>query len=170
MRISSRNRDAGVDQVFVADVVSTQPTNVVLTRAHRDAIFDEIAFAFELACDLPIILDHAPESVVDREDAHHLVTQLRVAVRLLDQIGWQRSGDRDRYVVEVDESVNWFAARIESSALAALDYNRRGLLARRDEVRATVRRLIDADLEKLQAARVLRTAFMIAETQPLNAS
>jgi hypothetical protein len=163
---SQGSRAVDVDQVFVSDVASGKPTNVMLTCAHRDAIFEEIEFAFELACDLPIILQDAPESAVDREDAHHLITQLQVAVGLLDQIGWQRSGDRDRYVIRVDEGVNWFASRIESHALAALDYNRRGLRARGDEVRASVRRLIDADLEKLQVARVLRTAFMIARSGP----
>jgi hypothetical protein len=156
--------------VFVADVAS-----VILARAHLDAIFEEIEFAFELACDMPIILEHAPESVVDREDARDLIAQLQVAVGLLSQIGWQRSGDRDRYLIEVDEGVNWFAARIESRALAALDYNRLGLRSNRDEVSASVRQLIDVDLEKLQAARVLRTAFMIARSapgvsQPLEAS
>jgi hypothetical protein len=156
-------------------MASTKPTSVVLTRAHRDAIFDEIQFAFELAGDLPIILEHFPGSLVDREDAHRLVTHLQVAVRLLDQIGWRQSGDRDRYVIQVDEDVTCFAAWIESRALASLDFNRRGLLAGRDEVGRSVRHVIDADLEKLQAARVLRTAFMIGRsaprmTRPVNAS
>jgi hypothetical protein len=30
-----------------ADMAATKPTSVVLTRAHRDAIFEEIEFAFE---------------------------------------------------------------------------------------------------------------------------
>jgi hypothetical protein len=160
----------------MADMAATKPMSVVLTRAHRDAIFAEIEFAFECACDLPFMLEHAPVSTVDSEDARDLITQLQVAVGLLDQIGWQRSGDSDRYVIEVDEAVNWFAARIESFALAALDYNRQGLLARGDRFSATVRRLIDADLEKLQAARILRSAFKngrgpaLGVTQPLDAS
>jgi hypothetical protein len=157
-------------------MAATKPTSVVLTRAHRDAIFEEIEFAFESACDLPFMLEHAHGSTVDSEDARDLVTHLQVAVGLLDQIGWRRSGDRDRYVIEVDEAVNRFAARIESFALAALDYNHHGLRAGGDEVSATVRRLIDADLEKLQAARILRTGFVIGSdagwqvTRPLNAS
>jgi hypothetical protein len=145
----------------MADMAATKPTSVVLTRAHRDAIYDEIEFAFESACDLPFMLEHAPASTVDSEHARDLVTQLQVAVGLLDQIGWQRSGDRDRYVIEVDEAIDWFAMRIERVALAALDYNRHALPDSGDGRRATVLRLIDADLEKLQAARILRTAFKI---------
>jgi hypothetical protein len=140
-------------------VAGTKPTSVILTRAHRDAIFEEIEFAFESACDLPFMLEHAPESPVDSDDARDVVTRLRVAVGLLDQIGWQRSGDRDGYLLEVDEAVDWFAAGIERFALAALEDNRRRLLAGEDEVGATARRLIDADLERLMAARVVRTAF-----------
>jgi hypothetical protein len=139
-------------------MAATKPTSVVLTRAYRDAIFEEIEFAFESACDLPFMLEHAPGSTVDSEDARDLISRLQGAVGLLDQIGWQRSGDRDRYVIEVDDAVNWFAARIESFAVAALEYNRQGLLAGDDGVSATVRRLIDADLDKLHAARMLRAA------------
>jgi hypothetical protein len=31
----------------MADMAATKPTSVVLSRAHRDAIFEEIEFAFE---------------------------------------------------------------------------------------------------------------------------
>jgi hypothetical protein len=132
-------------------------TSILLTRTQRDAIFEEIKLAFDSACELPFMLDHAAESTVDSDDARDLITQLQVAVGLLDQIGWQRSGDRDSYLLEVDEDVDWFAARIETFALATLEYNRGGLLAADDEVSANARRLIDADLDTLIAARVLRT-------------
>src|SRR5438477_13029636 len=101
--------------------------SVVLTSAHRDAIFEEIVFTFESAGDLPFMLEHGAESARDREDARDLVSRLRVAAGLLDQLGWQPSGDRDGYVLEVDGAVDGFAARIESFALAGLEYNRRGL-------------------------------------------
>jgi hypothetical protein len=136
--------------------------SVALTPAHRDAIFEEIVFAFDCAGDLPFMLDHGAESPRDRDDARDLVSRLHVAVGLLDQLGWQRKGDRERYVLEVDEAVDWFAARIESFALAGLEYNRPGLFAGDDRVRARTQRLIDADLEKLRAARVVRAAFRVA--------
>jgi hypothetical protein len=139
-----------------------QRTSIILTRAQRDAIFEEIQLTFESACELPFMLEGAPESTVDSDDARDLIMQLRVAVRLLDQIGWHETGDRDSYVLEVDDAVDWFAARIESFVLATLDYNRGGLLAADDEASATARRLIDADLEKLAAARILRTPSLLA--------
>jgi hypothetical protein len=143
--------------------------NVVLTRAQRDAILEEIEFAFESAGDLPFLLEHGTESPRDRDDARELISRLHVAVRILDQLGWERSGDRDGYVLELDEDVDWFAKRIESFARAGLEYNRPGLLARDERARATTRRLLDADLAKLRAARVVRTAFRLArrlETSP----
>ncbi|MBV8220830.1 MAG: hypothetical protein JO325_20390 [Solirubrobacterales bacterium] len=142
----------------------TQPTSVVLTAANRDAILEEIEFAFECAGDLPFLLEHGAERACDRDDARDLIARLLAAVRLLDQLGWQRSGDRDDYVVEVDEAIDWFAARIERYALAGLEYNRQGLLTGDDRNRATTRRLVDSDLEKLEAARRVRTAFTIARS------
>jgi hypothetical protein len=136
----------------------------VLTAANRDAIFGEVEFAFECAGDLPFMLEHGGENACDRDDARDLIARLHVAARLLDQLGWQPKGDRDEYVVEVDEAIDWFAARIESYALAGLEYNRQRLLTGDDEKRATTRRLVDSDLEKLEAARRLRTAFKIARS------
>ncbi|HTX32837.1 MAG TPA: hypothetical protein VMD09_15745 [Solirubrobacteraceae bacterium] len=138
-------------------MATTQPTSVVLTRAHRDALFQEIEFAFEAAGGLPFMLEHAPGGPADSEGARDLIAQLQVAVRLLDQIGWQRTGDRDEYLIEVDEAVNAFALRIESFARAALEYNGERSRATADAPSEAVRRLIDTDLEKLQAARLLRS-------------
>ena len=162
--------------MFVAEMTAPGSMSVVLTPSHRDAIFDEIVFAFESAGDLPFMLEHGAESTRDREDARDLVSRLHVAVGLLNQLGWERTGDREGYVLEVDEAVDWFAARIESFALAGLEYNRGGLFAGDDRVRASTQRLIDADLEKLRAARVVRAAFKVAReletsvTQPPGAS
>jgi hypothetical protein len=137
--------------------------NVVLSAAHRDAIFEEIEFAFDSAGDLPFMLEHGAESTRDRDDARELVSRLHVAVRLLDQLGWERRGDRDSYLLEVDEAVARFAERIERFALAGLEYNRAGLSAGDDRLRASTRQLIDTDLEKLKAARLLRDAFKVAQ-------
>lgn len=145
-------------------MAATDPTSVVLTPAHRDAIFEEIEFAFECAGDLPFMLEHAGENKLDRDDARDLISRLHVAVRLLDQLGWQRTGSRDGYVLEVDDTVDWFAGRIESFARAGLEYNGRGFSAGDDRVSASTRELIDADLEKLSAARTVRTAFRVAAT------
>lgn len=133
-----------------------------LTRAQRDAVFEEIAFAFECAASLPLMLEHGSHSLADRVDARELIWQLRVALRLLEQLGWQDKGNRDGYVLEVDEEVDQFAAGIERYALVALRDNSEGLVAHSDEVSAKVRRLIDADLDALGAARAVRDAFEFA--------
>ena len=150
---------------FHLGMAGTTSTRVILTRAQRNAIFEEIEFAFESACDLPFMLEHAPQSTVDTDDARDLVTGLQAAVGLLDQIGWERQGDRDRYAVEVDADVDTFAARIETFALAGLQYNGQGMPTSADQGSPSVRRLIEADREKLAAARALRTAFMIARAR-----
>jgi hypothetical protein len=147
--------------MFVATMTATDPMSVVLTPAHRAAILEEIEFAFESAGDLTFMLERAPGSQRDQDDARDLISRLHIAVRLLDQLGWERSGDRDGYLLEVDEGVDWFAERIESFARAGLEYNRPGLLAGDERTRATTRRLLDADLAKLRAARVLRTAYKL---------
>ena len=138
--------------------------SVVLTLAQRNAIFEEIVFTFDCAGDLPFMLEHGPESERDRAEARDLASRVHVAVRLLDQLGWQQKGDRESYVLEVDEAVDWFAGRIERFALAGLEYNRSGLLAEDERTRARTQRLIDADLEKLRAARVVRAGFKVARS------
>lgn len=148
--------------MVVAEMTAPGSISVVLTSAHRDAIMEDIVFTFDSAGDLSFMLEHGAESGCDREDARDLVSRLHVAVVLLDQLGWERKGDRESYVLEVDEAVDSFAAQIESFALAGLEYNRGGLFAGDDRVRATAQRLIDADLEKLRAARVVRAAFKVA--------
>jgi hypothetical protein len=142
-------------------MVRRESVSVILTPAERDVLFDAINFAFDSACDLPFMLQHAADSKCDRDDARDLVRRLQVAVRLLDQLGWDQTGDRDGYVVEVGADVDEFAAQIERDALLGLKDGRRGLLEDGDEVRAAARRMIDNDLGALQAARVVRTAFQL---------
>ncbi len=150
--------------MLIAFVATNESTTIMLTRAHRDAIFEEIEFAFESARDLPVMLEHGAHNIFDRHEARDLIWRLQVATRLLEQLGWQRDGERDGYVLEVDEDVDRFAERIESYALVALNDNRRGLRDGNSEVRASARRLIDTDLDTLAAARVVRTAFRIARS------
>jgi hypothetical protein len=144
------------------NVGTTGPIHVQLTRAQRDAIFQEIAFAFECAADLPLMLEYGTGNITDRVEARDLIWRLQVAIALLDQLGWRETGDRDGYVLEVDTDVDEFAARIERYALVALEDNRRGLLAGSAELRATARRLIDVDLDALGAARTVQSAFRVA--------
>jgi hypothetical protein len=139
-----------------------QPTRVILSRAHRDAIIDEVAFAFESASDLSFMLEHGAENSCDRDDARDLIWRLLAAVRLLDQLGWHMSGNQDNYVLEVDADIDRFAARLESEALGALKDNHPGLFANDDAVRAAARRLIDVDLDALSAAQAVRGGFKIA--------
>jgi hypothetical protein len=142
-------------------MVRRQSVSVILTPAQRAALFDAIDFAFESACDLPFMLQHAGDSVCDRNDARDLVRRLQVAVRLLDQLGWAQAGNRDGYLVEVGADVDEFAAQIERDALLALKDSRRGLLEGGEDVRADARRMIDSDLDALEAARVVRGAFKV---------
>lgn len=154
----------------MANAVDRDRISVVLTPAHRDAIHEEIEFAFESAGDLLFMLEHGDESERDRDDARDLVARLHVAVGMLDQLGWERRGEGDGYVLEVDEAVDSFAARIESFAIASLKYNRPRLFASDDSVRETTQRLIDADLEKLRAARKIRTAFRVTRELKVSAA
>lgn len=142
--------------------MATGSVHVILTPAQRDAIFEEIQFAFESAGDLLFMLEHADEGARDREIARDVISRLHVGVRLLDQLGWTPRGMRDAYLLEVDEAADWFAARIESFARAGLEHNRPGLFAGDDRTRAIARGLIDSDLEKLRAARAVRSAFKVA--------
>jgi hypothetical protein len=140
-------------------MATPEPTHVVITRAQRDAIFEEIDFAFECACELPLLLEYGPKSIGDRGYTRDLIWLLQVSLRLLDQLGWQRSGNRPGYVVEVDADVDRFAARLERYALVALEDNRRALLDGDVELRETARQLIDNDLDALEAARIVRAAY-----------
>jgi hypothetical protein len=150
--------------MFVADLTGPGLVSVVLTPAHRDAIVEEIEFAFESAGGLTFMLEHGSESARDRDSARELISRLNVALALLDQLGWQPHGTRESYVLEVDAAIDEFAAWIECCARAGLEYNRTGLVAADERVRASAQRLIDADLEKLRAARVIRTGFRVART------
>jgi hypothetical protein len=140
-------------------MTTADPTHVVLTLAQRDAMFEEVAFTFEAARDLPFLLEHGAESVGERSDARDLIWQLQVALRVLDQLGWQQSGNRPGYVLEIDADIDRFAARIERYALVALEANRQGLLEGDEEQRATARELIDNDLDALEAVRLVRSAY-----------
>jgi hypothetical protein len=139
--------------------VGEQVATAVLTRAQRDVVFEQIEFAFESAHDLPFMLEHGSESGWDRSYATDLIWQLGVAARILEQLGWERRGTRERYLLDVDADVDRFVAQIQHYALAALEDSRRGLLETDDETRAIARRLIDVDLDALETARVVRTVF-----------
>jgi hypothetical protein len=136
-----------------------EPTDVVLSLAQRDAIFADIDFTFESARDLPLMLEHGVERVGDRIDVRELIWRLQVAVRLLDQLGWQRSGNRAGYVLEVDADISRFAAGLERHALGALEDDRHGLFAEDKELRAMARELLDSDLDALQAARLVQATY-----------
>jgi hypothetical protein len=146
--------------VFVRSAMAIrEPTDVVLSLAQRDAIFADIDFTFESARDLPLMLEHGVERVGDRIDVRELIWRLQVAVRLLDQLGWQRSGNRAGYVLEVDADISRFAAGLERHALGALEDDRHGLFAEDKELRAMARELLDSDLDALQAARLVQATY-----------
>ena len=111
----------------------------------------------------------------DRQWLRTIAWRLTVCARLLDQLGWQEHGDRDGYELAVDEDIERFMAHLGQSARQALEGGRKGLLAPRqayagyemtdeewEQHRAAVRELVDIDLDAIDAARIVQTAFQQA--------
>jgi hypothetical protein len=93
---------------------------VTLTREHRDAIYEEIESVVHLGDDLPIYLADGEFDPSDRDWLKAFSWKTGVCVRLLDQLGWQRQGDRDSYELEVDQNCARFMEDLDSRARGAL--------------------------------------------------
>ena len=100
---------------------------ISITREQRNAVWEEIESLMYAGDDLP--LDFASAA---GEGAHAcrdwikaLAWRLPIAVRLLDQLGWQQRGTCDNYALEIDEHVARFMAGLEQRALEYLADNSR---------------------------------------------
>lgn len=138
-----------------------QTAFVTLTLAHRDAVYEEIAFVFDSARQLSLYLTASEHDVSDRQWTRDLAERFATAVRLLDQLGWHERGDRLGYVLEVDADIARFMERLEGHATDALE-DGRWELASDDwsgvDRPATIRQ-IDIDLDALNAARLVQAAY-----------
>jgi hypothetical protein len=139
--------------------MDTQQPTVTLTREHRDAIRDDIELIFSGAGDLRFYLRRAKDPA-EADNARELLWRLEVCTRLLDQLGWQRHADQDTYRLDVDADVarfmEWFGERAREDLLAErADWPH---LTDEDQ-RESARRIIDADLDAVDAARLVREAF-----------
>jgi hypothetical protein len=145
---------------------------VTLTREHRDAIHDQIQSVVGSAGDIHFYFERADADANDREWLRTIAWRLTVCVRLLDQLGWQEHGNGDSYQLTVDADIARFMADLEHTSRGALDDNRRDLLAPRqayacyemtdeewEQHRVDMRRLVDIDLDSIDAARRVQSAF-----------
>jgi hypothetical protein len=153
-------------------VTKEQPVRVTLTREHRDAIYEEIESVVGLSSDLHIYHRDAEFDLDDRRAFADIVWRLDVSVRLLEQLGWQVRGDRDSYELQVDADVARFMEKLDKHMRGALEEDREAVLSPADarlrygvteeewaEEIESRRRLIDLDLDGIDAARIVREAY-----------
>lgn len=137
---------------------------VTLTREHRNAIRDHITGYFDEAGDLAE-LDSQPEHA---ELARQIIWRLSASVRVLDQIGWAINGTADTYLLELDSEIVGLLEHIDKSAHGTIEANR-GWLSPRDPSSpytpeqcedgvASARRMMDIDLDAIDAVRLVREA------------
>jgi hypothetical protein len=147
-----------------------QIPRVTLVRAHRQAIYEEIESIFHLSTDLPLYLKSAGADVSDREWVKDYAQVLAVCGRVLDQLGWSEQDDHDGYELELDAGTIELMRRLGRNALAGLEESRENLAnggrskyyyrseAELAEELAAARRLVDLDLDGLDAARLASAA------------
>jgi hypothetical protein len=144
--------------------MSNPHPTVTLSREHRNAIRDHITGYFDEAADLAE-LDRRPEY---RELARQIIWRLSVSERVLDQIGWQPCATGDTYTLEPDSGIMALLDYIDKSAHGTIEDNR-GWLSPRDpgspytpeeyeDGAASARRMIDVDLDAIDAVRLVREA------------
>jgi hypothetical protein len=132
---------------FGEDPVLRLLTNtVVLTREHRDAVWD--------AVETHMSAEDVATSPGDRGRLGREIRALTVCGRLFDQLGWQQHGDRDAYQLEVDADIAWFMQEMAQRARESLEDSRLGLV--RDG--RDCPRCFDMDLDVMDAARLVRDA------------
>jgi hypothetical protein len=154
-------------------MAAKQHPTVTLTREHRDAIYQEIVSVVHLGSDLHLYLADAECDARDRAELLDVVGRLSVCVRLLEQLGWKKRGDRDSYELEVDEDVARFMEHVDRHARGALEDDKEAALQPSDayaaygftftaaewtEEFATRRALINTDLDGIDAARIALAA------------
>ena len=139
-----------------------QHPRVTLTREHRDAIREHISGYFHSGPDLAL-LDTRPDN---QDEARDIILRLSRSVRVLDQIGWQHDGTCDTYTLELDPETIRLLEYIDASARGSIHVNRDWLQPRQPGSRltpeqyeddaASARRMIDIDLDAVDAVRLVR--------------
>jgi hypothetical protein len=117
--------------------ISQQPT-VALTRAQRDAVHD----AVELICGRDELSHFDPDR---REDITSLIGHLSAVPRLLEQIGWERGGDRETYELDIDDDIANLMQEVGRTGIAVLT----------DAYRSGDMRAVDVDVAKVAAAGIV---------------
>jgi hypothetical protein len=89
-------------------------TTVTLTRTERDGIRDYVGGILEA--------DDLAHNVRDgRADlVKEAVAQYPICIRVLDQIGWEQTGDRDSYEIEADAEVVALMEKVGEAAIRTL--------------------------------------------------
>jgi hypothetical protein len=150
-------------------------SSVVLTREHRDPIYEEIVSVIHLGDDLPIYLTRGEFDTSDRDWLKAVNRKLAACTRLLDDLGWEQQGNRDSYELEVDQDIAQFMEELDRGARGALKDDSVNVSSRERDAAARVgvtftdeqwaeklrcrRRLVDVDLDSISAARVVRDAW-----------
>ncbi len=130
---------------------------VTLTPEHVAAIRHHIDCGLTAAGDLKFYLQGG-----DTPGALALLRALTAGVRILDQIG-QHDGDGCR--LRLDDETVWFMERMGDASRGCLEHSRQALIAPprpeepegyHEELIRDARRLIDIDLDAIDAARLVR--------------
>jgi hypothetical protein len=138
--------------------------SIQLTREQRDAIYEEVENVMNAGGDLGVLFRRGPDQD-DREWVLRFHRRLQAAIRLLDQVGWNRTGVRDSYALEIDADLVQFMCEMEGHALDALEDDRRDLDPADAEDLAVSCHLVDLDLAALSVARRAQAAYSEAVTR-----
>jgi len=130
-------------------MATTQHPAVTLTRAHRDAVWEDAANLLR-SDDVRNVFPRGEEA---RDEIASVLACLGACVRVLDQIGWNEHDPRDSYPLEVDSEIAAFMGGVAERAQRALESD---LRTGREELcaDAEARRFLDLDLAALDAARL----------------
>jgi hypothetical protein len=160
--------------------VASAPAAITITREQRDAIHYEIrnyALSEGPLGDFRRCIEHAGYGA----DAERYWAQITCAARVIEQIGWDKRGDRCTYTIAIDHELSeWVRWRLDetegtlSEHAQAFDEVRAGgdpWWDRRGERRAQasievnvaeLRDLADTDLAVVSACRAILDQFEVA--------
>ena len=136
----------------------SHPT-VALTPEHVAAIRSHITCELTAAGDLELYTQRS-----DTGGALALLRVLTAAVRTLDQI----NNDRDGFRLVLDDETVWFMEHVDKASRGCLETSRQALTdpqhpdepeGYHEETVRDIRRLIDIDLDAIDAARLVREAL-----------
>ena len=141
--------------------MSDSHLTVALTREHVAAIRSHIDCELTGAGDLKFHLQTG-----DTGRALGLLRALTASVRILDQIGWDHDNAGCR--LDLDDDTVWFMEHVEEASRGCLEHSRQALIdpqhpdepdGYHEELVRDARRLVDIDLDAIDAARLVREAL-----------